>query len=180
MKHLKKDTGGYALLYVLVIVMVLVAISMMICTVALRNLQSQQAAVERMADKYAAQGEIEKTEVKIEALTVTGNTIDNPTTAKESAETAYKAGVDAFNDTENGLKIYLDTFDMDNKIAKVTIESKNKAVIVTAKLEIKLSVVTDATTGEAPDQETEYTTTISTNSTEFTSYTIETTGGDAG
>ena len=68
MKHLKKDTGGYALLYVLVIVMVLAAISMMICTVALRNLQSQQAAVERMADKYAAQGEIEKIKAKIETV----------------------------------------------------------------------------------------------------------------
>ena len=43
-QSLRKEKGGYALLYVMVVVMVLCAISMMICTVALRSLQSQEAS----------------------------------------------------------------------------------------------------------------------------------------
>ena len=56
MRNLRKDTGGYALLYVMVVIILRCAVAMMICTVAMQNLQSQQDSVQRMEDKYAAQG----------------------------------------------------------------------------------------------------------------------------
>lgn len=57
---MKKRDEGYALAFVLVVVVVicLVAVSMM--TVSLRNLEAQTASVERMKDKYEAQGIVEQ------------------------------------------------------------------------------------------------------------------------
>ncbi|MDO4314219.1 MAG: hypothetical protein Q4C45_00465 [Oscillospiraceae bacterium] len=60
MKALRKDSGGYALLYVLIIVVVLCAIAAAICTVALRNYQEQARAVAQTRQLYQAEGEIEK------------------------------------------------------------------------------------------------------------------------
>ena len=57
---MRKRDEGYALAFVLVVVVVicLVAVSMM--TVSLRNLEAQTASVERMKDKYEAQGIVEQ------------------------------------------------------------------------------------------------------------------------
>lgn len=60
MKTLRKDSGGYALLYVLIIVVVLCAIAAAICTVALRNYQEQARAVAQTRQLYQAEGEVEK------------------------------------------------------------------------------------------------------------------------
>lgn len=59
-KTFRKDTGGYALLYVMVVVAVVCSIVMIISASAVKNYQTQQDSVARMADKYAAEGEIEK------------------------------------------------------------------------------------------------------------------------
>ena len=56
----KKHDEGYALVFVLVVVTVLSGIAIALMTGALKNLQAQTAAVERMQAKYEAQGEIEK------------------------------------------------------------------------------------------------------------------------
>ena len=170
MKHLKKDTGGYALLYVLVIVMVLVAISMMICTVALRNLQSQQAAVERMANKYAAQGEIEKIKAIIEEG-ISGE-YDNP--AKEYLEAIAERMTTeiTFSPTSD------DVTAREPKIV-ASIKSAEDDVLVSAEVTINLTYDTHRYTDDAGNvTETKYS--INSISTSFTSYAIETTGGDAG
>ena len=60
MKTFRKDTGGYALLYVMVVVAVVCSIVMIISASAVKNYRAQQDSVERMLDKYAAVGEIEK------------------------------------------------------------------------------------------------------------------------
>lgn len=177
MKHLKKDTGGYALLYVLVIVMVLVAISMMICTVALRNLQSQQAAVERMADKYAAQGEIEKIKVqKSKNLSIDLGTNGS----KENAKATYVSTMCSEEPSEESL-VY-SAVDGHPEQLMLTLSGRNTKI--TAVLEVKgvkiesyLVETTDPTTNQ-PTTETHYK--LKEVSTSFTSYTIETTGGDAG
>lgn len=57
---IKKHNEGYALVLVLVVMVVLTTVSLAVMSFSLRNLQSQQASVDRMAAKYAAQGEIEK------------------------------------------------------------------------------------------------------------------------
>lgn len=164
MKHLKKDTGGYALLYVLVIVMVLVAISMMICTVALRNLQSQQAAVERMANKYAAQGEIEKIKAQI-----------------DNKELLIELGTN--NSDDNARKAFVEKMCTDSLYSPVEetqlkVAVSNKGIKVTAILKIDSVDITSYSVTEEGIENTYYM--LKGVSTSFTSYTIETTGGDAG
>ena len=60
MNALRKRTDGYALLYVLLVVLVLCAVSMGICTVVLRSYQGQVRSVEQTRQLYQAEGEIEK------------------------------------------------------------------------------------------------------------------------
>ena len=60
MRNFRKETGGYALAYVLIVILVLCAIAMTICTIALRNYQGQVRAVAQTQQLYQAEGEIEK------------------------------------------------------------------------------------------------------------------------
>lgn len=57
---MKKHNEGYTLVMVLVVMLVLSMVSLAIMSFSLRNLQNQQAAVERMQAKYEAQGEMEQ------------------------------------------------------------------------------------------------------------------------
>lgn len=59
MRSVRKETGGYALAYVLIVILVLCAIAMAICTIALRNYQGQVRAVAQTQQLYQAEGEIE-------------------------------------------------------------------------------------------------------------------------
>ena len=58
MNALRKRTDGYALLYVLLVVLVLCAVSMGICTVVLKSYQGQVRSVEQTRQLYQAEGEI--------------------------------------------------------------------------------------------------------------------------
>lgn len=57
---MKKNKGGYVLAYVMIVITVVSAMALAVGSVAVRNLQVQEAAVERMQDLYAAEGEIER------------------------------------------------------------------------------------------------------------------------
>ena len=170
MKSLRKDTGGYALLYVMVIVFVLCAISMMICTVALRNLQSQEASVERMEEKYAAEGEIEKIKAKIESLApISGLPKNTRDEAIASAEVVYTNTIKGYDTTE---KMTITA----SGAEKVKIEFEEETTKIISELQIAITRVTSSVNDGTT---TTYTTTITTDSISFTSYTIESTGGAA-
>lgn len=64
---MRKRNEGYALPFVLVVMVVLCAISVAILSGSLRNLKSQQATTERMQDQYAAQGQIERIVATLES-----------------------------------------------------------------------------------------------------------------
>lgn len=57
---MKKHDEGYVMILVLVVMIVMGLVTASILTFSLRNLQNQQLSIERMADKYAAQGKIEE------------------------------------------------------------------------------------------------------------------------
>ena len=57
---MKKHDDGYVLPFVLMVMIVLCILSTSLMTAALRNLKNQQKFTEQMAEKYAAEGEIEK------------------------------------------------------------------------------------------------------------------------
>lgn len=61
-----KRNDGYALSYVLVVLMVLAIIATAVMAPPLRNLQMQQASIERMQEKYIAQGMVEQVVAQLE------------------------------------------------------------------------------------------------------------------
>lgn len=60
MKKLRTDNGGYALVYVLIVVLVLCAVAVSVCTAALKNYQAQERSIRQTQQLYQAEGEIEK------------------------------------------------------------------------------------------------------------------------
>lgn len=64
---MKKHDEGYVLAYVVVIMAVLTTIALSVMSVSLSNLQKQRAEVERMQDKYAAEGDIEQVIARLDA-----------------------------------------------------------------------------------------------------------------
>lgn len=67
---MKKQDDGYVLVLVLVVMVVLGIVSAGLMTLGLSNLKSQRASVQRMEDKYAAMGQIEKAEAALRQKTV--------------------------------------------------------------------------------------------------------------
>lgn len=172
MKSLRKDTGGYALLYVMVIVFVLCAISMTICTVALRNLQSQEASVKRMEEKYTAEGEIEKLKALAENDLITADEYESEETAKSAYASSFKAKAE-----ELGLSV--------SDANDYTLSAASGSVVVTAEFDVAITtksgtrdIYGDSTdTSKVTGTKTYYT--IEAVTVNFISYTIENTGGAA-
>lgn len=57
---MRKHNDGYVLPFVLVVLVVVCLVAVSLMSSALSNLQRQQASIQRMEAKYAAQGEIER------------------------------------------------------------------------------------------------------------------------
>ena len=175
-QSLRKEKGGYALLYVMVVVMVLCAISMMICTVALRNLQSQEASVRRMQDLYAAESEIEKIKAQIETMIPISGTGSTEDQAASTVQTQYRTKIENY-DTSEDVEITLPGKFISGE-NEVTVLAQKGSTKVTAKLVVNLTInITpeSAAEGETPAADATYF--VSTNSVTFASYTIENTGG---
>jgi len=57
---MKKHDEGYALPFVLVVMVIICLVGISIMSSSLNNLQNQKSSIERMQDQYAAAGKIEK------------------------------------------------------------------------------------------------------------------------
>lgn len=68
---MRKYNEGYALPFVVVVMLVLCLVAVSILTFSLQNLQNQQTSIERMQDKYEAQGDVEKTIANIASISST-------------------------------------------------------------------------------------------------------------
>ena len=86
MKTFRKENGGYALLYVMVVIVVVCAIVMAICTSAMENYKAQQDSVSLMEIKYAVMGEVEK---KLAIVNMGYSVSKEETSAPESAYEEY-------------------------------------------------------------------------------------------
>lgn len=95
---MKKHNEGYVLPFVLVVLVVVCLVAVSLLTASLDNLKRQQASIDRMEAKYAAQGEIEKLvaglEKGIESINLTV-TISKPNSEGEPDDEAYDAAVEA-------------------------------------------------------------------------------------
>ena len=189
MKKLWKDNGGYALVYVLIVVLVLCAVAVSVCTAALKNYQAQEESVRQTQQLYQAEGEIEKFVALAEdvsnvssRLTVSGTyyvSEDAATEdavkdkAKDAAKTKYE---EYLKSLASGYTLNLDTNNSDRESCKFTLTYKNDTVCI--KTEISMALIYDVeTTKQTPSDGTTkevitYTAKVSKATHSYNTYTI--------
>ena len=189
MKKLWKDNGGYALVYVLIVVLVLCAVAVSVCTAALKNYQAQEESVRQTRQLYQAEGEIEKFVALAEAvsnvssrLTVSGtyvsedaateNAVKNK--AKDEAKTKYEEYLadlvtDLVSSLASGYTLTLDKNDSDRESCKFTLTYKNDTVCI--KTEISMALIYDVETTKTEEVIT-YTAKVSKATHSYNTYTI--------
>lgn len=171
MKKLRTDTGGYALIYVLIIVLVLCAVAVTICTAALENYQAQEESVRQTQQLYQAEGEIEKFVALAEdvsSLTVSG-TYGSESDAMVAAKTAYKNYLtELVKPPASGYTLPLDSIKFDNSSCEFTLTYQNDTVCIKTEISMALNVETplDGTS------ETTYTAEVIKASHNYNTYTI--------
>lgn len=182
MKKLWKDNGGYALVYVLIVVLVLCAVAVSVCTAALKNYQAQEESVRQTRQLYQAEGEIEKFVALAEAvsnvssrLTVSGTTYVSEDAAtenavkdkaKDEAKTKYE---EYLKSLASGYTLTLDTNHSDRESCKFTLIYKNDTVCI--ETEISMALIYDVETTKTEDVIT-YTAKVSKATHSYNTYTI--------
>lgn len=141
MKKLWKDNGGYALAYVLIVVLVLCAVAVSVCTAALKNYQAQERSIRQTQQLYQAEGEIEKFVALAEdvsSLTVSG-TYGSVSDAMDAAKTAYKNYLtELVKPPASGYTLPLDSIKFDNSSCEFTLTYQNDAVRIETKIKMNL------------------------------------------
>ena len=171
MKKLRTDTGGYALVYVLIVVLVLCAVAVTICTAALENYQAQEDSVRQTRQLYQAEGGIEKFVALAEdvsSLTVSG-TYGSESDAMNAAKTAYKDYLtELVKPPASGYTLPLDSIKFDDSSCEFTLTYQNDTVCIKTEISMALNVETplDGTS------ETTYTAEVSEASHNYKTYTI--------
>lgn len=137
MKKLRKDNGGYALIYVLIVVLVLCAVAVSVCTAALKNYQAQEESVRQTQQLYQAEGEIEKFVALAEDVSSLRDSeeYDSEDTARAAAKDAY---VKRLKDLAGGCTLTPDRTDNDVKCYKFALTYANAAVRIETKIKMKL------------------------------------------
>ena len=144
MKKLRTDTGGYALIYVLIIVLVLCAVAVTICTAALENYQAQEESVRQTQQLYQAEGEIEKFVALAEEVSSLTDSAecDSESEAKDKAKAAYETYLKSLvNPPTSGYTLTLDSGDTGDSVSsscKFTLTYKNAAVCIETKIRMDL------------------------------------------
>lgn len=82
---MKRNNGGYVLVYVVVVIVILCILVPAACANSLQNLKAQQASIERMQQLYAAEGKIERFYAEIETKAGTLKSENYPYSRKADA-----------------------------------------------------------------------------------------------
>lgn len=184
MKKLRTDTGGYALIYVLIIVLVLCAVAVTICTAALENYQAQEESVRQTQQLYQAEGEIEKFVALAEDVSSLTDSAEFSTesAATDKAKEAYENYLNYLYELvkpppASGYTLTL-SVDSGNSPCEFTLTYQNDTVCIETKISMALTcpVNTISTPKTQPDgtikTETTYTAKVSKASHNYSTYTI--------
>jgi Na+-transporting NADH:ubiquinone oxidoreductase subunit NqrC len=137
MKKLWKDNGGYALIYVLIVVLVLCAVAVSVCTAALKNYQAQERSIRQTQQLYQAEGEIEKFVALAEHVSSLQDSAEcnSEDEAKAEAKAAY---VEHLKTLAGGCTLPPDGTDTDVEFCTFTLTRANDAVRIETKLKMEL------------------------------------------
>lgn len=176
MKKLWKDNGGYALIYVLIVVLVLCAVAVSVCTAALKNYQAQEESVRQTRQLYQAEGEIEKFVAlaeDVKSLKVSSGFCASEEAARTAAKDAYVGRLSTLVD---GCTLTSDRTDKDVtdvNSCTFTLTYKNDTVCIETKIrmDLKYSVTKDPP-DETPTEVTTYTAEVIKATHSYNTYTI--------
>lgn len=137
MKKLWKGNGGYALVYVLIVVLVLCAVAVSVCTAALKNYQAQEESVRQTRQLYQAEGEIEKFVALAEHVSSLRDSAEynSEDEAKAAAKAAY---VDRLSTLVSGCTLPPDGTDTDVEFCTFALTRANDAVRIETKIKMEL------------------------------------------
>lgn len=140
MKKLWKDNGGYALAYVLIVVLVLCAVAVSVCTAALKNYQAQERSIRQTQQLYQAEGEIEKFVALAEDVHLLTDSAeyDSQDDAKKAAKEAYRTHLGDVSRKVSGCTLTPDGTDTDVKFYTFALTYANDAVRIETKIKMKL------------------------------------------
>lgn len=140
MKKLWKDNGGYALAYVLIVVLVLCAVAVSVCTAALKNYQAQERSIRQTQQLYQAEGEIEKFVALAEDVHLLTDSAeyDSQDDAKKAAKEAYRTHLGDVSRKVSGCTLTPDGTDTDVKFYTFALTYANAAVHIETKIKMKL------------------------------------------
>lgn len=180
MKKLWKDNGGYALAYVLIVVLVLCAVAVSVCTAALKNYQAQERSIRQTQQLYQAEGEIEKFVALAEDVHLLTDSAeyDSQDDAKKAAKEAYRTHLGDVSRKVSGCTLTPDGTDTDVKFYTFALTYANDAVRIETKLKMNLEYeVTEKKVQEQqPDGTTQdvikYTAKVSKAAHSYSTYTI--------
>lgn len=141
MKKLRKDTGGYALVYVLIVVLVLCAVAVSVCTAALKNYQAQERSIRQTQQLYQAEGEIEKFVALAEDVHLLKFPAEHDTkeVAEEKAKTAYLIHLKEVSETVTSCNYDPDTTVTDSNSCTFPLTCENSAVCIETKIRMELT-----------------------------------------
>lgn len=140
MKKLWKDNGGYALAYVLIVVLVLCAVAVSVCTAALKNYQAQERSIRQTQQLYQAEGEIEKFVALAEDVHLLTDSAeyDSQDDAKKAAKEAYRTHLGDVSRKVSGCTLTPDGTDTDVKFYTFALTYENAAVHIETKIKMNL------------------------------------------
>lgn len=140
MKKLWKDNGGYALAYVLIVVLVLCAVAVSVCTAALKNYQAQERSIRQTQQLYQAEGEIEKFVALAEDVHLLTDSAeyDSQDDAKKAAKEAYLTYLQGLHSKVSDCTYALDDTDTGSNSCTFKLTCANSAVRIKTKLKMNL------------------------------------------
>lgn len=140
MKKLRKDNGGYALVYVLIVVLVLCAVAVSVCTAALKNYQAQERSIRQTQQLYQAEGEIEKFVALAEDVSSLQESAEyeSEDDAKAEAKGKYLAHLSAVKEKVSSCNFALDKADTGSNSCTFTLTCENAAVRIETKIKMNL------------------------------------------
>ena len=173
MKKLWKDNGGYALVYVLIVVLVLCAVAVSVCTAALKNYQAQERSVRQTRQLYQAEGEIEKFVALAEDVHLNDSAkYDTQDEAKKAARDAYLTHLKAVSKTVRSCNYDPDTTVTDSNSCTFPLTCANDAVRIETKIRMDLKYSVTEIPPDETSKTTMYTARVSKATHHYITYTI--------
>ena len=176
MKKLWKDNGGYALAYVLIVVLVLCAVAVSVCTAALKNYQAQERSIRQTQQLYQAEGEIEKFVALAEDVSSLQESAEyeSEDDAKAEAKGKYLAHLDAVKEKVGNCTFTPpDPAETGSECCPFTLTCENAAVRIETKIKMNLEYkVTEIPPDGTTTKVTTYTAEVSKATHHYITYTI--------